>query len=59
MSPSRILVLAALLLVALLAQQAYPASPSKDQVARWVEQLGHEGFAVREQASARPRRRPR
>ncbi len=54
MSLSRLMVFAALLLApAVLAQQANQASPTKDQIARWIEQLGHADFAVREQASAR------
>ncbi len=47
-------VLAAVLLgTALYAQQPRQTPPSEAQIARWVAQLGHEEFAVREQASAR------
>ena len=57
MSPTRIVLLAPLLLgSALLAQQANPASfaaPASEQIARWVKLLGHDDFAVREEATAR------
>jgi WD40 repeat protein len=54
MSTIRPLVVAAILLGVAPAQEPKPANapPTKDQVARWVEQLGHEDFAVREESSA-------
>ncbi len=58
MSPTRLVALAAVLLVSTLsAQQPRQPPPSREQIARWVKQLGHDDFAVREQATlASPRR---
>ncbi len=56
MSANRIGVLAAVLLCSTIladeTRQAGPAAPNRLQIARWVKQLGHDDFAIREQASA-------